>query len=194
MLIMKKLLLLIALICPLYGCVPTVLVAAGAAAGASVAEDNRSIKTMLQDRHAAQTAQNMINDDKPLDARSHISVVVYNHVGLLVGQAQTPELRERAYKLVEKVPNINRIYNEIAVAGPTSMLQRTNDTWLTTKVRTAMLTAKGLRSNDIKVVTEDNVVYLMGLTDQAQAKKATEVARRVKGVTKVVKVFQYSQA
>ena len=73
------------------------------------------------------------------------------------------------------------------------MIQRNNDAWLTTKTKTAMLAAKGLHSAQIKVVTENSVVYLMGLVNHQQANLATSVARRVSGVRKVIRVFQYER-
>lgn len=186
----KKALILLALLMPLSGCIPIALVV-GATAGGAVLYNQRSLKTQLQDRDAAQRAQDYINEDPELKNRSHISVAVYNHVALMVGQAQTPTLRDRAYQLVQREKNISRIYNEVQIAGATSLLQRSNDGWITTKVKTAMVAERGLKSSDIKIVTENGVVYLMGLVSQQQAKLATNVARRVAGVRKVVKVFQY---
>ena len=78
-------------------------------------------------------------------------------------QAQTPELKDRAYQIVSSVPGISRVYNEIAIAGATSHLQHTNDVWLTSKVKTALIAHAGLKSNEFKVVTENNVVYCAGV-------------------------------
>jgi len=188
---MKKFIAILLLTIPLCGCVPVALVV-GATAGGALIYNKRSFKTMMQDRDAAQTAQDYINEDPILQHKTHINVAVLNHIGLMVGQAQTPELRDRAYALVSRVKNISRIYNEVNIAGPTSMLQRSNDTWITTKVKTEMLGKHGLHSDDIKVVTENGVVYLMGKVSREQGLLATNVARRIKGVRKVVQVFQYS--
>lgn len=187
---MKKWLALLLITLCLPGCIVPVVVGA-ATAGGAVVYDKRSVKTMGEDQQAYQYAQQMLNRDKQIDDYCHVVVAVFNNVGLLVGQAPTPELRQRAYDIVSKVPYINRIYNEITISGPTSFAQRSSDSWITTKVRSALLTKPGLSSNNIKVITESGVVYLMGNVELSQGKLAADAARHVKGVVKVVKVFTY---
>src|SRR5262249_27678907 len=96
-----------------------------------------------------------------------------------------------AYNLVNNIPHIKRIYNEVVITQPTSNMVRSKDTWITTKVVTKMLAEKGLRSTQIKVVTENSVVYLMGLVTHSQGNLAAVVASQVSGVTQVVKLFEY---
>lgn len=187
---MKKIIAILLLLIPLSGCIPAAVVA-GATVGGAIVYDKRSFKTILQDRHSAQTAQNIINSDPLLKKRTHISVAVFDHIALMVGQAQTPELRQRAYQLVKNVKHIQKVYNEVRIEGSISTLEATNDAWLTTKVKSAMLAAKGLHSTQIKVVTENAVVYLMGMVSHEQGALAANVVRRVNGVRKVVTVFQY---
>jgi len=111
----------------------------------------------------------------------------------MVGQVETSELREYAYQLIDKnIKGLRRLTNEVTVAGSSSLIQRSNDAWITTKVKAAMLTKKSLHSTEIKVVTESSVVYLLGLVSRRQAVLATEAARCVPGVLKVVKVFEYT--
>jgi osmotically-inducible protein OsmY len=174
----------------LSGCIP-VAVVAGATAGGAIVYDNRSLSQMNTDNSIIQKAMNRLNANAALKEKCHLSVSAYNGIVLLVGQTPTPELRETAYNLIKDVPGIARIYNEISIAGPTSFIQRTNDSWITTKIKSAMLAQTGLHSTEIKVVTEDGIVYLMGRITHRQAKLATNVARRVSGVEKVVKVFEY---
>lgn len=190
---LKKIILAPLLLLPLSGCVPVVLVAAGAGAGtAAIAQDSRSFSVIKQDAQATKTAQSTILHDPQLKNHSHISVAVYNHVALMVGQAQSQELRDRAYQIVSSVQNINRVYNEVKVSGSTSLVDRSNDAWLTSKVKSEFLTTNRLRSDRIKVVTENGVVYLMGLVSQSQGELAANTARRIDGVREVVKVFQYT--
>ena len=187
---MKKMITLLLLLIPLSGCIPAAIVA-GATAGGAIIYDKRSIGTILKDRHAAQTAQNTINRDRWLKGRSHISVAVFNQIALMVGQAQTAALRKRAFNIVENTKGVKRVYNEVRIEGPISTIQATNDAWITTKVKTAMLATKGLSSTQIKAVTENGVVYLMGEVSHQQGNLAANVARQMSGVLKVVKVFQY---
>ncbi len=188
---MRKLLALSIPFFCLSGCLPAALIAVGATAGGAIVYDKRSFSTMKSDQHATHVGQYWINSDAQLKGHSHISVSVFNHVALLVGQAQNQNLRERAYKIMKQVNGVKRIYNAITIAGATSELQRTSDTWITGKVKTTLLATPSLKSNDIKIVTEDGVVYLMGSISRQQADVATNAARHVKGVTKVVKIFEY---
>lgn len=191
---MKKVLFLILFISPLVGCVPAVLVV-GAAAGATlegaVIYDQRSYQTMNQDHNARSLAQYQLSNDSLLKGKSHISISIFNNIALLVGQAKTLEVRNRAYQIVSKIPNIRRIYNEISISTPTSAIQQANDSWITTKIRILMLGKSDLRSSNLKVITQNNVVYLMGIVTPKQAAMAADIARRITGVIKVIKVFEY---
>lgn len=194
---MKKIIATLMIIFPLTGCVPAALVV-GATAGGAAIYDPRGIERSIEDRHITQTAQNMIDKDPYLKGHSNISVATYERTVLIVGQAQTPALRAHAYRIVASLRGvkglepIDHIWNEVTIAGPSSVLDRSNDAWLTTKVKTELLAAKGVPSDYIKVVTSNSVVYLMGIVTPAQGKRAADVARRVAGVQKVVEVFQYS--
>jgi osmotically-inducible protein OsmY len=175
----------------LSACVPVVLVTAGATAGGAIVYDKRSLKTMAEDRDTVSKLLKQINDDPQLKSQTHITVSMFNDIMLLTGQAQTEELRNRTYQIASGMPNVKLIYNEIAIGAPTSTSTQTHDTWITTKVKSAMLAEKGLRSTQIKVVTENSAVYLMGVTTHKQADLAADVASKGEGVTKVVKIFEY---
>lgn len=189
---MKTKLLLIALTAlSLQACVPVALVAAGATAGGAIVYDNRSVKTMAEDREITFRAQSRLDQDPQLKNTSHVVAVCFNHILLLIGEAPTQELSQHAYALVANLPHVKRTYNQITIANPTTEKQRAKDTWITTKAKTDMLAAKGLQSTQIKVVTEDNVVYLLGLVTRSQGTLAANVASRVGGVQRVVKLFEY---
>jgi osmotically-inducible protein OsmY len=189
---MKKLLpiLLLTPTLLLSACLPVAFVA-GASAGGAVISDRRTVDTMFQDKKITCKALIQLNSEPRLKHRSHITATTFNRVVLLVGEADTPELRNRAYELVKSVPNVRRINNEIVVCGSLDRKESSLDAWMTTKVKAAMVAEKGLHSTQIKVSTEDNVVYLMGLVTHHQAELAIEVARQVSGVKKVVTLFEY---
>lgn len=186
---MKKLAFLFILATLLPGCVVPVIVGA-ATAGGAVIYDKRDFKTMGEDQQAYQNAQELLNTNKDLK-NSHVVVAVFYNTALLVGQTPSPALRQEAYDTISKVPNIKRIYNEITISGPTTAMQRSSDSWVTTKVRSALLAKPGLASNNIKIITENGVVYLMGKVSRSEAELAADAARRMTGVEKVVKVFIY---
>ena len=193
MLTMKKLLIFFALFASLTGCVPAALVAgaAGGAVGGAIVYDKRGIKTMVSDQNISQQASSKIYNDTELRTQAHIVVTSFNRIVLVVGQAPTAELRDRAIALVQSVPNVRRVYNEITIEPPTSASQRAEDTWITTKAKSEMLARKGLQSTQIKVLTENGVVYLMGVVTPSQGDLAADVVRRVSGVQQVVKLFEY---
>jgi osmotically-inducible protein OsmY len=134
-----------------------------------------------------------VNLDKvsPELAQAHISITSYNGIVLLVGQVPSEELRQLAANTVAKIPKITRIHNELTVSGTSSILVRSNDGWISTKLKSKMLAQSDIPGSRIKVVTENGVVYLMGLLTKEEAGRAIEVARTTAGVQKVVSIFEY---
>jgi osmotically-inducible protein OsmY len=188
---MKKRSIALLLVLPLLvGCIPAAFVV-GAAAGGAVIYNNRSPETLLQDDTLAYQAQGKINSDPTLYKQTHIVITAFNHILLLVGQAPTADLRQQAYDSVSNLRNVKRIYNQITIEAPTSLSRRSEDTWITTKVKTKLLTEKGLHSSQIKVLTENGTVYLMGLVTRSQGSLAALATSKVSGVQKVVTLFEY---
>jgi osmotically-inducible protein OsmY len=188
----KKLITILGITCFLQGCIFVVGAAAGAAAIAIV-YDHRPIENTLEDTKIANQTVDNIRTVPALRNESHIDVTVFNHIVLLTGETPKQEWREQAENIAKSTPSVTRVYNQIAIQGPTSSLTRTSDSWITTKIKSEMLASEDLKTNNssIKVLTENGVVYLMGNVTQEQANTAIEIARQVSGVQKVVKIFQY---
>ena len=146
----------------------------------------------MEDTKTANKITDQIRQIPALHDQSHIEVTVFNHVVLLTGQTPNPTWRQQAETIAKSVPKVTRVYNQISLQGPTSTLTRTSDSWITTKIKGQMLATEDLKSSSIKVLTENGVVYLMGTVNRQQADIATDIARQVSGVQKVVKVFQYT--
>lgn len=123
--------------------------------------------------------------------RANLSVSSHNGNVLMVGQVPSEEAKSRAEEEVLKLKKVRRVYNELEVAGPTSLLTRSGDAWVTSKVKTQLLASEHVRGLNIKVVTENSVTYLMGLVTRLEAEEATEITRNVGGVTRVVRLFEY---
>ena len=155
--------------------------------------DKRTTGSTLDDEIIETKA--LVNIDKADEelAHAHIVVVSFNGVVLLAGQVNTAEQRLLAADTVAKIGKVRRIHNEITVAGATSMVARSNDSWITTKVKTKLLANGEVEGGRIKVVTENGVVYLMGLVTREEATRAAEQARKTGGVQKVVRIFEYIQ-
>ncbi|RZV49038.1 MAG: BON domain-containing protein [Pseudomonadales bacterium] len=122
---------------------------------------------------------------------SHLVVVSYNGVVLLAGQVASEALRAQAAEVAQNINRVRRVHNELTVGGPISLVARSNDTWLTTKVKSRLIASNEAYGTKVKVVTENGVVYLLGLLSRADADNAVTVTARVYGVQKIVKVFEY---
>ena len=170
----------------LSACVP--LVMGGAAVGTLVAVDRRTSGTQLEDEGIEFRAANRLHG--LYGDRAHVNVTSWNRQVLLTGEVPTQEDRQKAEQTLREVENVRSIVNDLEVAPPSSLSQRSNDTLITGKVKASFVDAKDLVSAAFKVVTERGVVYLMGRVTQREATRATEIARGVSGVTKVVRVFE----
>lgn len=160
-----------------------------AAAAGLVVYDRRSVVMIERDARIFYVLHKaIVKDPRFLD--SHIVVTSFNQGVLLAGQTPTASLRVQAEKMARTTPKVRRVYNEITIDEPLPLPDRSKDVWITGEVRAKLLHKKDLGSGSIRVVTEDAVVYLMGVVTPEQASLAVDVARQVKGVKKVVKVFQ----
>ena len=116
----------------------------------------------------------------------------YNYNVLITGEAGSEAIKKDIEVIVRDIPNVKNVFNEVLVAGNSSLAARGNDTAITSKVKTRFLGNAGKFSpNHIKVVTENSVVYLMGIVTKSEAEAATEVASTTSGVQRVVKLFEY---
>lgn len=122
---------------------------------------------------------------------ANLVVVSYNGVLLLTGQVGSDALRAKAEDVAKGLEKVSRVHNELEVGTPTSMVARANDGWLTTKVKARMVADSEVSASKIKVVTENGVVYLLGILSREEADRAVEVVASVYGVQKIVKVFEY---
>ena len=123
---------------------------------------------------------------------SHIVVTAYNGVILLAGQTPRADLKEKAAQVANGVQGVKKLHNELQVLQPTSALARSNDALITSKIKTLMLADSKVPSAKVKVVTENGIVYLMGLVTRAEGAAATNVASGASGVQKIVTLYQYT--
>ena len=124
---------------------------------------------------------------------SHIVLVSYNGMLLLTGQVNNERLKNLAEETARRVQKVRKVYNELEIAGPTTALVRSSDSWLTSKIRSQMLTTDNFPASRIKVTTENGVVYLMGIVTPEEAKMAVNLVSSSYGVQKIVKLFEYVQ-
>jgi osmotically-inducible protein OsmY len=165
------------------------LIIGGVTAGVILAADRRQVEVIYSDQRIEFSASNRI--DEALKGQGHVNVTSYNYTVLLTGEVPTAQAKTDAEKAVIEVPNVKTVVNELQIAGTSSAASRSNDAYITSKVKSNFLGNGKFRATDIKVVTEAGVVYLLGLVTREEADAATEVARGTGGVQKVVRVFEY---
>lgn len=173
------------------GCAAPLLVAGGAAGGAAVVHDERSSQTILDDTVIETKAKDAIYQDPKMAKRVHINITSFNHVVLLTGEALSRATRDKAINIVRNLDKVRRVHNEVRIADLTGFSSRTNDTWITSKVKSKMLATKGFDASRVKVITEDGTVFLMGLVSREVGNQAATIASKISGVKRVVKVFEY---
>lgn len=144
--------------------------------------DDRQLQTII--------AVNIKKADPRLDT-AHIRVYSYNAVILLTGEVPSNELRELAGNTARKVNRVRQVYNELAVGEASGFLSRTYDNWIHTKIKSKLMFNGDIDSSRVEIIVEDNVVFLMGMLTRDQAEKITEVVRKTRGVTKVVRAIEY---
>jgi len=185
-----KILIFLALSSILAGCAPAVIVGGSAV---NAAHDRRTLGSFVEDQNIELKAYDAIAKDVDLE-KSHIIVTSYNGVVLMSGQTPTAEMRAMAEERVRSVEKVKKVHNELTIAAPSSLGIRSSDTWVTSKVKTNLFKVKGHENFDpsrVKVVTENGTVYLMGLLKQSEAEDVVDVVRKVGGVQRVVKIFEY---
>jgi osmotically-inducible protein OsmY len=136
-------------------------------------------------------AVNIAKAHPDLDRSSHIVVASYNGVVLLAGQTPRSELKQMAEQAAGSVQRVKRVHNELQVLPPSSALARSNDSWLTTKIKAQMLTDNTIPGSRVKVITENGIVYLLGLVTRQEGGRATSLVQSVSGVQRIVKLFEY---
>lgn len=170
------------------GCAPLVV---GAAVGgtALVATDRRSVGAQADDEaielKIANTRSTRYGD------RVHVNVTSYNGVVLLTGEVPDQAVKQAMVELARTTDRVRRVQDEMVIAAPTTLGERTNDTFITSKVKANFVEANRFSASHVKVVTERGVVYLMGLVNRGEGDDAGRIAAGTSGVVRVVKVFEY---
>jgi osmotically-inducible protein OsmY len=122
--------------------------------------------------------------------KAHLVVVSYNGYVLLAGQVIDNALKSGATTVAREVQGVRRIYNELEIGPPTSAMTRTNDTWVTSRIKSMLLGSSDIPGTQVKVVTESGVVYLMGIVTKKEAERISDEAATTSGVKRVVRLFE----
>jgi len=188
---LKSVILLVFLLPVLPGCALLLAggVAAGVGTGVAISQDRRTSGMFVEDESIESRSSARISEK--LGSNVHVNVTSFNRNVLLTGEAPSEATKKEIERLVTGVQNVRSVTNEIAVGEVSSYTSRSNDALITSKVKGRFVDAARFQANHVKVVTEDSVVYLLGLVNKEEARSAVDTARSTSGVRKVVKVFEY---
>lgn len=168
-------------------CAPLLL--GGAVVGTSmVVTDRRTSGTQLEDQANELKANTRVRE--AVGERGHVNTTSYNRIVLLTGEVAAESDKVAVEQAVAKIEGVRSVVNELAVMGSSSLASRSNDAVLTSKVKASFIDAKDVFATAIKVTTERSTVYLMGRVTEREANRASDIARGVPGVQRVVKVFE----
>jgi osmotically-inducible protein OsmY len=181
------LILAVALSTQLTACVPVIV--GGAAVGGSMAADRRTSGTYIEDQAIELKASKAIADS--LKEKVHANVTSFNRQLLITGEVSDEANKKKAESLVKPIENVLSIHNYLVIGANSSISTRTNDAYITSKVKANFIKENKFSANYVKVVTESGTVYLLGLVTHKEADDAVEIARSIGGVKTVVKVFEY---
>jgi osmotically-inducible protein OsmY len=177
---------LVAAVPILQACFPLAVTGLGAAA--VMATDRRTTGTYVEDESIEWKAISRLREDS---RGAYVNATSYNLRVLLTGQAPTEDERQRIEKVVRQIPSVRDVINEIVVGPVSTLASRGNDALITSNVKARMVNNKKFSPTHVKVVTEANVVYLMGLLSAEEGDAAAELARTTQGASSIVKVFEY---
>jgi osmotically-inducible protein OsmY len=170
----------------LTGCFP--VAAVGVGAGALVLSDRRPTETFIDDEAIETRTANRVGEK--FGDKVHVNVTSFNRVVLLTGEVPSEAVKADVERIAADVPNVRAITNEVQIAGPSSFASRSNDVYITSKIKARFIDANKFQVNFVKVVAEAGTAYLMGIVTQREADAAVEIARTTGGVRKVVRVFE----
>ncbi|MDP5254532.1 MULTISPECIES: BON domain-containing protein [unclassified Vibrio] len=166
---------------------------AGAATTVNVVTDKRTTQEIWQDKNLELDIV-AIGNKAPYNYKVRLVAASYQGNVVLLGQAPTQAIKQEIGTKVRELSGVKNLNNELKIQEPLPLSGISEDTWITTKIKSQLLTNSDLNGVKIRVITEDNEVYLFGYVTEQQAQIATDIARNVSGVNKVVRAFQYGQA
>jgi osmotically-inducible protein OsmY len=171
----------------LSGCAP-LLIGGAVVGGAMVATDRRTTGSQVDDETIELKANNRMNE--AFGERARVSTTSYNRMVLLTGEVPAEADKTTAEQVVARVDNVQSVVNELTVGPINTFSEKTKDAFVTAKVKASLIDAKDVFANSIKVITHRGTVYLMGRVTEREATRASEIARGVGGVVKVIRVFE----
>ena len=190
--LLKKVILSTLILFTLSGCV-TAIIAGVAIATVDILHDRRTVGEYVDDSSIELSMTSYVLSRKSLQRAAHIKPDSWNGILLLTGEIDNEQTKQQIVSYANTLRGVRQVVDETTITGKTALLTRTNDAWISSKIKSRLLLKTGLDSNRVKVITTRGTVYLMGIVTQDEGDKATELTRTVRGVVRVVKVFEYQE-
>jgi osmotically-inducible protein OsmY len=189
LLLYLKLLIILAFACLIQSCMSAAI--SGVSTGAQAAYNQHNLKNSFRNQSICMKVDHAIHWQTTAYKDSRVSVSTFNNIVLLTGQVPDTALRNNLLVIAKSVPGVTKVYNLTTVSSPTSSLVQISDSWITTKIKSQMIAEEDIDPSQIKVLTENGTVYLIGTVFPNQGALATEIARSTSGVENVVRIFSY---
>ena len=157
----------------------------------AINEGERTWGSWLDDQTVETVTTVNIKKADPALRSARVKVISFNGIVLLIGQVPNQQLKELASNTAQNVAKVRQVYNELEIGPNADLMTQSNDSWLTGKIKTAMLANDAVTGDKIKINTEQGTVFLMGLVTPEMAEEAASIAANTRGVSRVIKVFEY---
>ena len=157
----------------------------------AINEGERTWGSWLDDQTVETVTTVNIKKADPALRSARVKVISFNGIVLLIGQVPNQQLTELASNTAQNVAKVRQVYNELEIGPNADLMTQSNDSWLTGKIKTAMLANDAVTGDKIKINTEQGTVFLMGLVTPEMAEEAASIAANTRGVSRVIKVFEY---
>ena len=193
MMMCKRSLISLSLIAVLSSCV-TALVAGVAIVTVDILHDRRTVGEYIDDSAIELTARNILVSRSDIRKSAHVKPQSWNGILLVTGEIDNDSLKPELVGKFQNIQGVRQVVDETTITGKTKLGTRANDAWIASKVKSRLVLKTGLRANRVKVITTRGDVYLMGIVTREEGDTATEIARSVRGVKRVVKVFEYTSS
>ena len=174
----------------LQGC--TTALVTGGAISASLIHDRRTIGAIIDDQGIEFKASYALFGNKEIYHQSHVNITSFNGVVLITGETLTKELKQKISNEIGDIPKIRQIHNELIIGAPSALTSRSSDAWITSKVKAKITAANNINSLYVKVITEQGIVYLMGILTHDEVNQVLNIVTKSAGVQRVIKIFEYS--
>ena len=176
----------------LSGCT-TLLVAGAVITTVDVLHDRRTVGEYIDDGAIELTAKNIVISNPEYRKSSHLKPISWNGILLVSGEVTDETIKQEIIEKYTNIQGVRQVVDETEITDRSKFLTRTNDSWITSQVKSRLVLKTGLKANRVKVTTTRGSVFLMGIVTKEEAEKATSVAQVVRGVKRVVKVFEYQE-